>query len=259
LLDEDLETIHTARLEAVKLHQSEARETIERLREINPAMFLMARLTDDLSGEAVRAQTFYDHVAPDAGRLYRMGVRSFEVHRQPNVQTEGWGRSWKTGAAFADWLVAVVQRLREDMPEASFGFPGLSSGGPVSGWKADARVFLDEAEVGVAACDWVGVNLHWREREGVEKAASAGIDFYRRRFPDKLLFVTEFYNPSAGLSAEVKARQYLDFYRKIRNTPGVGAGFAYAISAPSGHEGIVWRAEGAGASELAAQVGWRTF
>jgi hypothetical protein len=259
LQDADIELIRTARLEAVKLHPSEARETIERLREINPSIFLMVRLTHDLSGDAVDAQSFYDHVAPYVGRLYRMGVLYFEVHRQPNVQTEGWGRSWKTGAGFAEWLAQVVQRLRQGFPEARFGFPGLSSGGSVSGWRADARVFLDDAEAGVAVCDWVGVNLHWSERAGVEEAATSGIDFYRRRFPDKLLLVTEFYNPSPGVSAEVKARQYLDCYRQIRNTPGVGAGFAYALSAPSGHDGIVWRTEGSGTSELAKHIGWRTF
>lgn len=259
LMEEDLQAIAAARLEAVKLHASETRGTIERLREIHPGMFLMARLTGDFSGAALSAAEFCRRVEADTGRLYRLGVRYFELHQQPNVQTYGWGRSWDTGGAFAAWFVEVVRKLQADFPEGKFGFPGLASGGPVSAWQADADVFLDEAEEAVAAADWIGINMHWMERGGIGDFAQDVVDSYRRRFPTKLLFITEFYSPVTGLSTEARAHHYLEVYEKMLDLDGVGAAFAYPLSAAQGHEGIVWRREGVRESELALKIGRRAF
>lgn len=259
LTEDDLHAIRTARMEAVKLESCETGATIEKLREINPGMFLMVRLTDDLSGAPRSAQQFYRHVQAETGRLYRLGLRYFEIHQQPNVQTNGWRRSWDTGESFAAWFIELVQSLQRVFPEGKFGFPGLSSGGPVSGWQADSEVFLDEAEEAASFADWIGINLHWTERAGIGAHAQAVVESYRRRFPAKLLFITEFYNPSAGLTTEARAHQYLEVYDQMVDLHGVGAAFAYPISAVRGHEGIVWRGEGVRESELALRIGQRTF
>jgi hypothetical protein len=130
----------------------------------------------------------------------------------------------------------------------------------VSGQRADATQFLHEAEDAVQEADWVGVNCYWSDPAGMG-ALDGGllVEEYRLLFPGKLLFVTEFGNPSPGVAAQVKGRQYLEYYRSLRHCPGIGVAFAYALSARSGHAGIVWRGEGGGASEIPGIVGARVF
>jgi hypothetical protein len=64
------------------------------------------------------------------------------------------------------------------------------------------------------------------------------------RFPEKLMFITEFYNASSHTLPADKAAEYLEFYHSLRNTAGVGAAFGYALSASSGHDTLAWRKEG---------------
>ncbi|MEW6567563.1 MAG: M23 family metallopeptidase [Chloroflexota bacterium] len=242
LESEDLAAIAEARLEAVLISQDEPSSTIERLREINPALFLLARLTTLFSGEAVPPASFVDRVDPDLARLYGLGVRYFEIHAAPNLQIEGWQRTWMTGADFALWFQEVVERLRQKHPEGRFGFPGLAPGGRIPGQRADAAAFLDDAEAAVAAAGWVGLYSYWTSPAEFS-SLSGGLlaQEYRLRFPDKLLFVTEFANLSSAASERQRAQEYLGFLRRLQEIPGVGAAFAFAVSSADGHQDIVWR------------------
>ena len=44
--------------------------------------------------------------------------------------------------------------------------------------------------------------------------------------------------------------EYLEFMQSLRGMAGVGAAFAYALSAPSGHDSLLWRKEGDESSEI---------
>ncbi len=255
----DLQALKEARAEAVKVSMGETKETIERLRAINPGIFLMARLTADFSGEAVPAGRFLALTEPEIGRLYRLGLRYFEVHANPNLQVEGWQRSWAGGGEFGGWFGEVVGTLRARYPEARFGFPGLSAGVLVPGQREDAMHFLQEAEEAAQTADWLGVSCFWTDLAGMN-ALTGGllVEEYRVRYPDKLLFVTEFANPSAAPDAH-KAQQYLEYYRRLRGSPGVGAAFGYALSARTGHDPVVWRSESAGAGAIPSLIGSRPF
>jgi murein DD-endopeptidase MepM/ murein hydrolase activator NlpD len=260
LEDEDVEVITIARLEAVKLGLSETKKTIERLRAINPAIFLAVRLTADFSGDPVSANSFISHVAPDMGRLYRLGIRYFEVHANPNLQFGGWQRSWLGGEEFGSWFSKVVKTLRDPYPEARFGFPGLSPGNALSGWRAEVDRFLDDAEEAVLLADWVGVNCYWTESAGVKSHRGGRFhEEYRLRYPNKLLFITEFSNPSASVNSRIKGQQYLDFYRMLRDIPGIGAVFAYTLSAVDGHDAMVWRNEEGGINQIPGIINDRNF
>jgi murein DD-endopeptidase MepM/ murein hydrolase activator NlpD len=260
LEEDDLALISEARLEAVKLEMCETKKNIERLRVINPAMFLAVRLTVDFSSDPVPADNFLARVEKDVGRLYRLGLRYFEVHVNPNLQFEGWQRSWRDGTEFSRWFIEVVSQLKHSYPKARFGFPGLSPGGMLSGWRADAEQFLHEAEEAVAFADWVGVNCYWNDSEGMKMPDGGRVyEEYRFRFPDKLLFITEFYNPSASIDPLNKGQQYLEYYRMLRELPGIGAVFAFVLSAPAGHDAITWRAEGRQGSRIAGIIGNRKF
>jgi hypothetical protein len=55
-------------------------------------------------------------------------------------------------------------------------------------------------------------------------------DEYQRRYPDKLLFITQFNNPATQLTAKQRADQYHEYLRMLRNEIGMGAAFMYALS-----------------------------
>jgi hypothetical protein len=216
--------------------QTESKETVEGLRALNPACFMLARLTAPCGEAAISAGQFRSEVEAHLGRLYRLGVRHFEVHTNPNLQFEGWGHSWPDAAGFARWFIEVVDGWRGSFSEARFGFPGVSPGGFVSGQRADALQFLEDAAEGVQSADWVGVNCYWTDPAGMDNPGQGR--FYeevRLLFPDRLLFITEFGNTAPGVGLEQKARQYLDYYRSLREVPGIGAAFAEGL--PGGNLG----------------------
>ncbi|HJX40053.1 MAG TPA: hypothetical protein VJ345_01225, partial [Anaerolineales bacterium] len=112
-----------------------------------------------------------------------------------------------------------------------------SPGGFVSGQRADALQFLEDAAEGVQSADWVGVNCYWTDPAGMDSPGQGR--FYeevRLLFPDRLLFITEFGNTAPGVGLEQKARQYLDYYRSLREAPGIGAAFAEGV--PGGTPGL---------------------
>jgi hypothetical protein len=260
LQEADLALIAQARLEAVKISQAETRETIERLRAAHPALFFVVRLTNDFSRTPVSPEAFVAAIEDDMGRLIRMGLEYFEVHASPNLQVEGWERSWDGGREFAVWYLQVLGMLRAAHPEARLGFPGLSPGVTISGQRGDALAFLGEADEALQASDWLGVNCYWSDSAGFESLQGGRmVDEYRLRFPHHLIFVTEFGNLSATTSAPDKAYEYLAFYRRLRTRAGVGAAFAYALSAVEGYVPLTWRQDGDGASEIAGKIGGRGF
>ncbi|MBI4770077.1 MAG: M23 family metallopeptidase, partial [Chloroflexi bacterium] len=88
LLDPDYNAIQTARVEAVKLTTSARPENVDRLRQINPNMFIMVRLFADFRNRTVRPDEFASWVEGDMAQFYSRGLRYFEVHNEVNLQIE---------------------------------------------------------------------------------------------------------------------------------------------------------------------------
>ena len=246
LTEKDLEAIFAARVEAIKVNQKESSRTIQHMRARQANLLLAARLGLDFAGEQVTPEEFLHSVSDDVRRLSQAGIQFFEVLANPNLQTEGWQRSWRNGEEFARWFLAALKGLRELYPAGKFGFPGLAPGGFVSGWRGDADLFLAEAEEAAEQADWLGVHCYWTDSRSMH-SHQGGMAFqkYRQRFPQKLLMITEFANVAAEVSPDEKASQYLSYYRALRTQPGVGAAFAFALSAHQAHESVVWIRDGA--------------
>jgi len=260
LQNKDLELIKLARLEAVKLELNENLDTIDRLRALNPEMLFVVRVTGEFSSEAISAKRFFASIENNIGRLYRSGIRYFEMHSNPNLQNAGWRRSWRDGLEFSQWFTKVSALIKARFPEAKIGFPGLSQGELISGWRADDDQFLHEAESAVQIADWVGVNCYWTDQSSL-RTRDKGLSFqiYRDKFPEKLLMITEFCNPVQGVDERTKADQYLEFYRSVRSMPGIAAAFAFALSADRGHDAIVWRSQISEGTEFAEMIGSRSI
>jgi len=260
LQENDLQLIDQARLEAVVVSLQDSVQTIEKLRSRQPAMFLLARLSTDFSGEPLTPIQFVASVQRKLRDLYQAELRYFELCPNPNLQSEGWGRSWQDGQAFAAWFAEAAGRLRDRFSDLKLGFPGLSPGARVPGKKADPLEFLDAADEAALAADWLGVNCYWTDLTGME-ALSGGRLYqeYRLRYPAKLLMITEFGNPSIDLSPKPRAGQYLEFYRQVRDEAGIGAAFCFTISASEGYPGLAWSAAAESGREISTAIGSRAF
>ncbi|MEJ2571118.1 MAG: M23 family metallopeptidase [Anaerolineales bacterium] len=245
MTDSDLAMASRARLECIKLENCETEENITRLRELNPGIFIMGRLTADFSGLPITADDFVRKVEAGLGVFYRQDVRYFELHANPNLQSAGWRRSWRNGSEFGGWFLRVVDQLKQSFPGIRLGFPGLSPGAGISGRREAADQFMHEAEDAMDSADWIGVHCCWTDVRGMNSKDGRGwVMTYRKSFPHKLLLVTEFYNPSQSVNAEAKARQYLSFTNQVADVAGVGAVFSYAISSDESENGFVWPSEG---------------
>jgi hypothetical protein len=150
--------------------------------------------------------------------------------------------------------------IKSRFPDAKIGFPGLSQGELVPGWRADDAQFLNEAENAVQTADWVGVNCYWTDQTSLKaRIKGRAFEVYRDKFPSKLLMITEFCNPIKSVAERTKADQYLEFYRMVRSQPGIAAAFAFALSADRGHDAIVWRSNISDGNDFAELIGKRSI
>jgi hypothetical protein len=208
----------------------------------------------------VRSDEFASWVESDMGNFYSKGVRYFEVHNEPNLQAEGWVHSWADGREFGRWMTDVINRLKGKFPEAKFGYPGLSPGGNVSGQRMDSWAFLQQGDDAARAADFMCCHCYWLDDGGM-LANDGGLVYeeYRRRYPNKLLFITEFSNPSHSVDPRTKGQQYVNYYRRLRNVPGLGAAFSFVLSASSGFPQEAWRLENGTITDIPKLVGQRNF
>ena len=258
--DADWAVVQAARIEALMLNSHSASEDVERAREINADMFLAARLTANFAGRPLTAQQFVWEVESDLVRFYEQGVRYFEVHSEPNLTVQGYGTSWRDGREFAQWFLEVVGLLRPRFPEARFGWPGLSPGPSVSGVRFSHDAFLEGAAGAISHADWIGCHCYW-DSDAAMFARDKGMiwQHYLDEWPDKLLLITEFSNPASNISPQVKGNQYVQYYNYLRRQAGVGAAFAFAVSAAQHYEAEAWRSEAGRPTSIVTAISARDF
>ncbi|MFP3854016.1 MAG: M23 family metallopeptidase, partial [Anaerolineales bacterium] len=121
LTQQDLQVIQHAGFEAVKLQGEEPEESIRSLRSTKPNLFIVTRLSADLSAGALAPKDYLQAVQSQALSHYQAGVRHFELGAAPNLQLEGWNRSWRSGVEYSRWLRQLISGLRELLPEAALG------------------------------------------------------------------------------------------------------------------------------------------
>jgi len=257
----DLETAQRARVEAVKLAPPFEPELVGRLRELDPTMFILARLSTDLvDGHVVPADVFVDQQTESIQALYERGVRYYEIHHEPNLSSGGFGASWHNGDDFELWFLDAIGLLRTRFPDARYGFPGCAPGAEIHGKREDMWRFLSRCETAVEVADWIGVHCYWEDEEGF-RSPDGGLAYaeYRRRWPHKLFFATEFGNVSLESDSATKGSQYVEYYRDLRNQANLGAAFCFVLSAATGYGHEVWRREDGQMTAIPSLVGDRQF
>ena len=258
LQDADYTAINTARIEAVKLLTTAQPANVDRLRADNPRVFILMRLFASFDGRVVRSDEFANWMQSEMGPFYDRGVRYFEIHNEPNLRPEGWTQSWANGAEFGAWFLDVRQRLKQAYPEALFGYPGLSPGDSIDGLRANALDFLTASDAAARAADWVGLHCYWVSEPELNSAAGGlGYVEYRKRFPDKLIFITEFSNATPDTAKAIKGQQYTRYYQHLRSVPGLGAAFSFVVSSSSAFGAETWRLENGQLTEIPGLVAAR--
>ena len=231
-----VQMIRTARIESYKALSNESAQSVGMLRRINPDMSFCVRLMGKVDADRATPQAFLEQCATDALRWYREGVRYFEVHNEPNLVAEGWQSAWQDGAGFAAWWLQVRDALRGDMPEAIWGFPGLSPGGNAAGIRYSSTPFFAEAHAATAAADWIGCHCYWQTEAGMRSLD--GGQYYRQvPHEGKPLLITEFSNPRPDVPKSEKAAQYVKYWRRLE---GVTAAFCFIATASSGFDSETW-------------------
>ncbi|MFC1936839.1 M23 family metallopeptidase [Chloroflexota bacterium] len=256
----DFELARTARLEAVKLQENTPAAVITQLREEFPSLFIMARISYDMEPMRVLPGQWVAHVAPHMDRLYQLGLRYYEVHQSPNLSLCGWNYSWHSGGGFGRWWMDVVGQLRDRYDGSWFGFPGLSPGPQVEGQRLDSQTFLEQADEAIQTADWIGVNCFWSDDEEMDDPLKGAFyETMRQRYPDKLLFITEFANVNAITNPYVKGNQYVEYYQRLRHKPGIGAAFSQVMFSPDTMNSLRWRDREGELNRIPEQVGKRAF
>ncbi|HLF01565.1 MAG TPA: M23 family metallopeptidase [Anaerolineales bacterium] len=260
LMETDYPVIQQSRVEAVKLLSSARPENVDRLRQIDPDMFIMVRLFADFKNRRVRSDEFASWVEGDMANFYAKGIRYYEVHNEPNLQIEGWKFSWQDGKEFGRWMMDVIARLKAKFPEAKFGYPGLSPGASISGQRVDSWAFLGQGDEAARAVDFMCCHCYWvNDADQVSPTGGLVYEEYRKRYPNKLLFITEFSNPTDNTDTRAKGNQYVNYYKRLRNLSGLGAAFSFVLSGSSGFPHEVWRLENGTVTEIPKAVGARSF
>jgi hypothetical protein len=238
----ELNVIERSKIEAFKMltlpDADENKTLIEQLRTIRPDMLIVARLffSADLNNKThFSPLDFTSTVNVGFEACYAAGLRYFEIHNEPNLDIEGNGWNWHDGAEFGKWLSQVISILKSRHSDVQLGYPGLSP-------QSNTELFLSQSEFVVRRCDWVGVHNYWQQPAGelpypIDGPRDGALwRAFRTMFPNQMIMLAEFSNTSAAVPAQMKGKQYANYYNTLRHEPNIGAAFAFALSWPDQDE-----------------------
>jgi len=252
LAQADLDMIRVARIEAIKFLSFTDPSEAERVRGINPDIFIMVRLYSGKldSGEMETALNFVDARKPEVRNWLAQGVHHFEITNEPNLLCERYDL-FCSPEGFCIWFEQVLTLLREQFPDAKFGFPGLSPPLKDLDW-------LDGCKSAIEKADWLGCHVYWRD-SGEFSCWGKRYEEYHKRFPEKTIIITEFSNPLLGPEGEALP-QYLDFYKTLRRVPYVKAAMSFIQSSRDLRwQKEAWRYEDGAFKPIVEAIGRRDF
>jgi len=252
LAQADLDMIRIARLEAIKFLSFTDPIEAFNVQGINPDIFIVVRLySGELdSGEMQTPIDFVEKRSPEIKGWLAQGVRDFEITNEPNLLCEKYGL-FCSPEGFCIWFERVLTLFREQFPQTRFGFPGLSP--PIND-----LAWLDGCRSAVERADWLGFHTYWHSWDDFAYW-SKRYEQYHEKFPDKMIIVTEFSNPTLGPEGEA-IEQYLEFYRRLRGVPYIKAAMSFIQSSPDPRWAReAWRNEDGTFKPIVAAIGDRRF
>ena len=156
---------------------------------------------------------------------------------------------------FGDFFQQTVELLRQKMPDAKFGFPGLSPADERPKQIYSATNFLGEADAAVQSADFLCMHTYWGPGGSQYLSSVDAVNAMCKKYPSKLIIVSEFANTDPSTGKDVKGRQYAQFYSQVRTLPtNLGAVFSYALKSAGNDPDQMWVG-----SPIAQLVGQRSM
>ena len=258
----DYQVIHTAKIETLKMMGQTSPRVFKRLKEETPHIEFVTRLYDDRFGVNKRPtpQEFVAKQLP-LMRALQPYCAKFEVHNEPNHLQgyEGWGQEDYHAQDFNQWFLRVYDLIKNALPWALLGFPGLAIPHRDLHWIEICRPAVERA-------DWLGVHCYWQTPPGQENNHLAdfwGLRFkyYHKKFPRKIQEITECGNsniqadPPIAISEEALARQYEAYYREVFKYPYVNSASFFLLSSQDPTwDFFAWRSESGRVKPVVRQV-----
>lgn len=242
------ETVQESKVQCVKLLTGADLDytVVNRLRQINPEMFILARIMGSIyQGETKTGKQYVQAEEHSIAKLYNAGIRYFEIGNEPNLYPalapEGMGVMWQNGQEYAKWWLEARDYLAVRFPLAKWGFPAMSPGEAKENERFDGDLFLAGARKAIRKADWVAYHVYWGFGKGELQALIEIAEFARRI--SKPVLVTEFSNPNPIYMKYAKGYQYGNFYRQAKFlVPAyVMALISYCLSSSSGFEPETWK------------------
>jgi hypothetical protein len=199
----------------VLVSATETASGVDLIRSALPGVRLIARVGERPPEDSLSAARVVAHVAAEVGRLYRLGIRDFEVAPLANEYRAGYGWLWGDGVAFGEWLTAVLSRLKELFPEARLGYPSLAGGGDVVGRQQDALTFFEQSLSAAEAAAWIGIGC-------CVGSTNAVLEKCLTDLPERPVIITELEDPRSEADLEGRAIRQAAFVRGLLH-PGVEA------------------------------------
>ncbi len=227
----ELQAFQTARIELVKVLSSMGADDVSALAGALPSAQFIIRAFLSFGDRHVSPAQFCDWTLPDVKRaLERLAGRRVwvELHNEPNLYSEGMGRSWPDGIGFGNWLTEVLTTYRQELPGVTMLFPGLSPGGTVGGVRLDSKAFIEQARGAVTRCDGLAVHTYWATNYPMRLAMDV-IDDAISRFHTLPIFVTEASNNKGGVTPAQKGAEYITFWWDLGLRPAV-RGVTYFVA-----------------------------
>ncbi len=258
----DYQVIHTANIETIKMMGQTKTTVFKRLKQENPNIEIITRLYDDRFGVNKRPspQEFAQKQLPIM-RALQPYCTKFEVHNEPNHLQgyEGWGQEDYHAQDFNQWFLRVYDLIKNALPWASLGFPGLAIPHRDLQWIEICRPAVERA-------DWLGVHCYWQTPPGQEKNHLVdfwGLRFkyYHEKFPRKTLDITECGNsniqatPPIAISEDTLARQYAEYYQEIFKYSYLNSASFFLLSSQDPTwDFFTWRSESGRVKPVVQQV-----
>ena len=177
--EQDYARVAEGELGTVKMMGYHPAESYDRLRRSLPDLRFYVRLNTPWN-ELPSPEQFVNANAPHLRALVQSGVTPWvEIGNEPNLELHP-----QAEMTFVEWYLDVLARLREAVPEARYGFPGLARDLRELDW-------LEANAAAVEASDWMGVHSYWTsEREMRDPRGALKLTTFHSRFPQLPIGVT---------------------------------------------------------------------
>lgn len=212
--------------------------TQDEIANYNTSEFNLCRIYESLEGRSLSIDQAYNSIVPDMQKAYDAGIRYYELYNEPNLTLEGLAHggiigTWSNGYEFADFFIELKRRLKQTFPLAKIGFPGLSPGGDATigfgvHYRVDSEQFIVEADAAVVDADFLCVHAYYVNDVN---AAVNEVLLKRNQYPSKLIFVSEYSNPTGDNSqTALHGQEAKSFVNKVSNIPGIGGVYYFIVS-----------------------------